>query len=461
MYLASGGAADNIAPTVAITCTQTGPTATTPLNFTATFSETVTGFTSGDVTAAISGGTVTLSNFAGSGAVYTFDLAPSVAGTMTVDIGAGVCVDGAGNGNVAATQFSIVTILMLFNDTFTTDDAAPIATPRTAEPGPGTATITDANSIMSLAGGKLVVNGTGVNNEGYSGPQTTRAAGLCAAITLAAVTTGNTNVIAGWGNTAAGNARATTNIVAAGNNIISAASDGFTSGNLIVTLSFPHVRYSILQTTGALEVIGDKFIWADLTGTGNWYPGVGVRANALNFTVDAMKVAILPSPWNSLTGIATGNNQTPASGDSITHDANGYIYFKWTCATNEVLIINLRYTSDNDRWYIQCDQANSTMKIFEVVSGTATERASQARTWTNATVYQIWIFNNVLAANHIGVQARPINPANAAGTVLTYSSASSGALLTTAKVTGFTTGAFFVSYPYTIPAAALAVLQGF
>jgi trimeric autotransporter adhesin len=67
-----------------------------------TFSESVTGFTSTGIVP--TNGAV--SNFAGSGASYTFDLSPAGQGWVTADIAAGVATDSAGNGNTIATQFS-------------------------------------------------------------------------------------------------------------------------------------------------------------------------------------------------------------------------------------------------------------------------------------------------------------------------------------------------------------------
>src|ERR1035437_7829996 len=50
-------------------------------------------------------------------------------------------------------------VVYLLLDRFTTDHAAPLATPRTAEPGPGALTITDSGSHMSISGGKLLSRG--------------------------------------------------------------------------------------------------------------------------------------------------------------------------------------------------------------------------------------------------------------------------------------------------------------
>ena len=93
---------DSIAPTVTMTSLASDPTNISPIAVTVQFSETVTGFTSTDIVP--TNGAV--SNFAGSGASYTFDLTPAGQGLVTANIAAGVATDLAGNGNTITAQFS-------------------------------------------------------------------------------------------------------------------------------------------------------------------------------------------------------------------------------------------------------------------------------------------------------------------------------------------------------------------
>jgi hypothetical protein len=95
---------DKTAPTVAMTSLVSNPTNVSPVVVSITFSGSVTGFTSTDIVP--TNGAV--SNFAGSGASYTFDLTPAGQGLFTADIAAGVATDLAGNTNTVATQFSRV-----------------------------------------------------------------------------------------------------------------------------------------------------------------------------------------------------------------------------------------------------------------------------------------------------------------------------------------------------------------
>ena len=69
------------------------------------FSEAVEGFTSSDIS--VGGGQVGAFSAGNSGAEYVFDVTPLTTGTITVDIGAGVAQDPAGNPNTAATQLSV------------------------------------------------------------------------------------------------------------------------------------------------------------------------------------------------------------------------------------------------------------------------------------------------------------------------------------------------------------------
>ncbi|MCX2494903.1 Ig-like domain-containing protein, partial [Pedobacter sp. PF22-3] len=136
---------DNIAPSVVISSTagsSGGSTSTSPIPFTVTFSETVTGFLAGDITP----GNATISGFSGNGTTYTFNATPTANGAVTINIAANVAQDAAGNGNAAASQFSI---------TYTQAVAAPTVTalsPTSGPTGGGTSvTITGTNFTGATA----------------------------------------------------------------------------------------------------------------------------------------------------------------------------------------------------------------------------------------------------------------------------------------------------------------------
>ena len=98
----TGVLVDTTVPTVTLSSNANDPHSGV-FTVTARFSEAVTEFVIGDVTV----GNGTASNFAGSGAVYIFDVAPSADGAVTVDIASGVAQDSAGNTSLAAAQLIV------------------------------------------------------------------------------------------------------------------------------------------------------------------------------------------------------------------------------------------------------------------------------------------------------------------------------------------------------------------
>src|SRR5205085_10564456 len=107
---------DHTAPVPTITTTATNPTNLASIPFTVTFSENVTNFGAADVT--VTNGT--LSGFTKvNDKTFTFNVAPTADGAVTVNVAANVAEDAAGNGNAAATK------------TITSDRAAPAPTTTT------------------------------------------------------------------------------------------------------------------------------------------------------------------------------------------------------------------------------------------------------------------------------------------------------------------------------------------
>ena len=117
------GALDNVAPTVTINqaAAQADPTNASPINFTVTFSEAVTGFATGDVsfTGSTVGGAL-VGTVSGAGPTYNVAVSGMTGtGTVVASIGAGVAADLAGNANAASTST---------DNTVTFDNVAPSVT---------------------------------------------------------------------------------------------------------------------------------------------------------------------------------------------------------------------------------------------------------------------------------------------------------------------------------------------
>ena len=95
---------DNSGPTITIASSISSGSATNDATLTVTFTsnENTSDFTVEDIR--VVGGV--LSNFGGSGSVYTATLTPNNDGEITIDISAGLFTDASGNLNTSATQFS-------------------------------------------------------------------------------------------------------------------------------------------------------------------------------------------------------------------------------------------------------------------------------------------------------------------------------------------------------------------
>jgi sugar lactone lactonase YvrE len=154
---------DNVAPTTLISSTAPNFTNVSPIPMTVTFSEAVTGFASDDV--AIGNGAIIGLITAVSGTTYTFDVAPTAEGAVTVNVAAGKVQDAAGNFNSAATQLA-----RTYDSTQPTVTISSLASSQTrTSPIPVTVTFSEAvagftvNSVSVTNGTKGSFAGSGAN----------------------------------------------------------------------------------------------------------------------------------------------------------------------------------------------------------------------------------------------------------------------------------------------------------
>jgi hypothetical protein len=94
---------NNVHPSVTVASVRTSPTNNAPFPITVTFSSSVTGFTSAGVT--VTNGTI--SAFTGSGTAYSFSVAPTSQGAVSVAVNAGAAQDSASNANLASNTLSL------------------------------------------------------------------------------------------------------------------------------------------------------------------------------------------------------------------------------------------------------------------------------------------------------------------------------------------------------------------
>ncbi len=145
-------------PSVALTSTAVSPTGSV-IHVVATFSESVTGFVSGDLTVA----NATVSNFTGSGANYSFDLLGSSTGTVSVFVPAGAA-SGASGANTVSNTLSWT--FDASGPTVTINQASGQADPTAASPISFTAVF--SAPVSGFDGSDVTVGGTAAGTKSVS-----------------------------------------------------------------------------------------------------------------------------------------------------------------------------------------------------------------------------------------------------------------------------------------------------
>ncbi|AWI25778.1 hypothetical protein HYN49_07615 [Flavobacterium pallidum] len=289
---------DNVQPTVSISSAAANPTNSGSIAVTVTFSESVANFISTDVVV----GNGTLNTFSGSGTTYTFNIVPSANGTVTVNVGAGVADDAAGNTNTAATQFSIVY-----------DNVQPTVSISSAAPNPTNAnipvTISFSESVANFVQGDITISNGSINSFSGSGSTYTFTVVPSANGTVTLdVSAGVANDAAGNTNTAATQLSRTFDNTQPTVSISSAVPNPTNSGSIAVTVTFSESVSNFIATD---VTIGN--------GTLNSFSGSGTTytfniAPSANGTVTADIAA-------GVANDAAGNTNTAATQFSRVYDA--------------------------------------------------------------------------------------------------------------------------------------------
>lgn len=328
----------------------------------------------------------------------------------------------------------------LLRDLFATPDDAPVTSPRTCEPGPGTLTFIDASNIMSISGGVLVASGTPAA-ESMVHMDFNRASGRTMFIDVPSRTTVNAPRI-GWGQQNKGNFHGLRYSSTTAVTLMVEETDvyAYTLGAGTHNLCF------VARSTGGLVLakLGTdtayKLLWVTNT------QATGIRSKlyffptlAQNLQYDNWIVYDLGGVWGQDYGIATARSQYPDPDTVMTQAADAIVEFTWTPEAAQTLTLMVRRTDDNNCLKIECDQANGTIKLFERVAGSDNELAAgKTQTWTAGTAYRVVV---ILDGTTVKTFVANVAKHNTTSSVEQTS--------TTAKVSGFTAakGLDFVAWP--------------
>lgn len=230
-----------------------------PIAFSATFTEDVTNFTSSDVT--VSGGG-SISNFAGSGANYTFDVYPAAPGSVTVSVANGAAWDPSGN-DITGDSYSFTYDAIQPSVTLSSGDVAHTGSTNTQVIS---FTAAFSESVTGFVVGDITVtNGTAGNFAGSGNTYTFDVT----ATTYGAV---SVNIQANKAQDASGNQNTASNTY-----------------SYNYTLAYPNVTGNVSGTranetwVGSINLTGNVIIPAGVTVFAD--PTVYIRANGYNIIV--------------------------------------------------------------------------------------------------------------------------------------------------------------------------------
>lgn len=276
--------------------------------------------------------------------------------------------------------------------------------------------ILDSNNVISISGGKLVINGSPVNSDGFVGHRPIlRIPGRAMRLDMPDRTTvPSTNLCWGLGSTRLGS-----KILEIGTGIdnLGTISVRSTAGTVLTTdFTSTAFRFTtgtvqtllIMRSKGGLILARDdslanntwRIIYIYSSYTNDLYAKLLLSSASSNMAFDNLSVSDLGGIWVTDYGGATVYRETTTSGQiENSSDGNFIMEFTWTAVTGTSIDIMCRRTDDTHTWIVRCDQSNSTIKLISV-NGTETERATAAMTWINGTEYTIQIIMSTIGSSH-------------------------------------------------------------
>lgn len=274
----------------------------------------------------------------------------------------------------------------LLRDVFTTNAAAPITSPRTCEPGPGTLTLAQAApGQWSIVSNKFTVASVGASEpRAVSVTSFNRVAGRAFMGTVG-LAVGVISRI-GWDT---GGALPETHAfsLSAGGDLAARISGSGLFLGITTPTGVDHDCALVLRSAGAFYLVKNggtvpnwTLAWVDNVDVSATLP-VKISAatgTALGGTFDDLQVFDFPAPWTSDFGIATSRTAgNVPSGTVFTHTANCLIeYVQATLGAGESQVLFRRQDVAN-HWFVSVNAAGDLI-LNERVGGGANVRATAA-----------------------------------------------------------------------------------
>lgn len=352
-------------------------------------------------------------------------------------------------------------VIYLLRDEFTTPESAPLASPRTCEPGPGQLTIVDTGNKLSIAGGYLDCGlGTGVSDPRVYGNNISKTGGVCYKTTINIRTNGISYAGISSASTSYGFQPSANGIIPRDNHkfVYSLTNNTNYTFYQIIRPSNGYLYFAKGGSQFGSEVV---FVLSSLFTTGaSLVPVVlrNVAVGTVNMSVDYARLTKLSGALSEDFGIATSHIASPSSGQSVQGSANGQDEITWTAGAGETLELMTRYTDDNNCWIVRCSQAGSTIKLIEKNAGVETERSSAAHVFTPGAIYRILVRKiNQEIVTHVGVATSLFTAISVNSNQ--YLSAAFNQAETGVKVQGFSGAINFACWPRSLSASIISQLE--
>ncbi|KKN79017.1 hypothetical protein LCGC14_0344930 [marine sediment metagenome] len=245
-------------------------------------------------------------------------------------------------------------LIWLLYDEFTTADAAPITSPRTCEPGPGTLTAFQPSNQLGIVGKKL----TSADVAEYSALMDatvgglTKTAGVAIHAKIDSFTSGDNTLILGINNDATPSAGMGGANIHMREGTIYRVNDGTNAVIIGGACSYPMHPLMVFRSTdteaGVWMVINGKLVWVYKNTTTLNYPGIANHATiyeADNFGFLSL-LANGYAEWDVDFSTVTDSKTNPASGTTYDADADHSYVCSFTVEDGSAVQVFSRYVDN-------------------------------------------------------------------------------------------------------------------
>jgi len=280
-------------------------------------------------------------------------------------------------------------VVYLFRDEFITNEAAPIITPRTSEPGPGTLTVVaDTENQISVTSNKLTFGVPSINSwtlQQTASSVVTRAVGVISFVTFS-VSTANYFVPLWLCSIASslqpGDTRNKHGVyVYSGTRGLYLWISGFQiNTGYTLALNTEYTCALLLRASGAFYFVkGGTFVdWTLLyVSTLDSTAALFMRANNYRsaFTLDNLSARQLPAPFDNEVSWRTFQLLNPPTGTTATHGTNFVFDIKYTYSA-DLLLLDFRIQDTTHYWQLYI--SSSGIYLRERNGGGLVNRATYA-----------------------------------------------------------------------------------